>query len=124
MSSLETQEEMITSNADSMSQLYRAELNPLIGKYNNTTGVQDIVRLRIIGVMSTLEQNLFDNLGPQLIDGSIISLAPSALMADKLVVQLAQTLPAPLNYIVVFLNILVGATVATVATSNTTTATG
>ncbi len=97
---LNRREEMIRRNVDSMSYLFLRRLRPYIGRTNATPSMVTLLRTELVAVIDTLMTNGFtDEVGPQLIDGSIRVLRIHPLLKDRIEVVLDLTVPAPLNNI-------------------------
>lgn len=105
---LNHKEEMIRRNLDSISYLFLNRLRPFIGRTNATDSMLRKLRYEVMRVIKYLKGNGYtDELGPQLIDGSIavdpatgqeiIRIHP--LAADRVEIVLNLVLPAPLNNI-------------------------
>jgi hypothetical protein len=101
---LNSQEEMVTRNVDSMSFLFLNRLAPYIGRANVTPSALDIISVEITACISFLKANGYtDTLGSQLIDGEISQLRQHALLKDRIVAVLDLEIPYPLNNIEVHL---------------------
>ena len=91
-------EEMITSNLDSISYLFSSRLAPYIGRMNVTPSALLVLGTEIDSTIDFLKSNGYvARLGGQLIDGTIISLQPHLLLKDRVVCVLDVTLPYPMN---------------------------
>lgn len=107
MTDLNHQEEMIRRNVDSISFLFLNNLKPYIGRANATPAMVTKLRYQVLQTIKYLKSNGYtDELGPQLIDGSIAvdangveQLYIHPLAADRIVIVLNLTVPAPLNNI-------------------------
>jgi hypothetical protein len=97
---LNRREEMIRRNVDSMSYLFLRRLRPYIGRTNATPGMVALLRNRINAIIDFLRGNGYtQELGSQLIDGSIRVLRIHPLLKDRIEIVLDLTVPAPLNNI-------------------------
>jgi hypothetical protein len=94
---LETQEEMIVTNQDSINYGFRTTLEALFGITNVTESTIEVATLALNGKIAYYRQTFVPRLGPQLIDGSVVSISPHTLLGDRLVINTTLTLPAPLN---------------------------
>ena len=93
-----TSEEMITSNLDSISYLFARRLAPYIGRMNVTQSALLVLGTEIDATIDFLKSNGYvARLGGQLVDGTILSLQPHALLTDRVVCVIDVTLPYPLN---------------------------
>lgn len=99
-----TREEMVRRNVDSISLLFQSRLAPFVGVSNVTPSTVARINVELLSVIEFLKSNGFvDTLGPQLIDASVVSLAVSPLFADTLVGTINLTIPYPLNEIMIHL---------------------
>jgi hypothetical protein len=97
---LNRREEMIRRNVDSMSYLFLRRLRPFIGRTNAQEGMVRRLRYEVTAVIDYLQANGFtDELGSQLIDGTIRTLQIHPLLKDRIEIVLDLTVPAPLNNI-------------------------
>lgn len=96
---LATAEEMIVANADSRSMVYLSSLEDLIGITNVVPGTLDVIELRIEAVLDQFKEVQVERIGGQLIDGSVISVRQHATLPDRVVVNVRETAPAPMNTI-------------------------
>jgi hypothetical protein len=91
-------EEMVTSNLDSISYLFSQRLAPYIGMMNVTPSAIQVLGTEIDATIDFLKSNGYvARLGGQLIDATVISLQPHAILADRVVCVIDVTLPYPLN---------------------------
>jgi hypothetical protein len=104
---LETQEEMIVSNADSIDYGFRTILEALFGVSNATDGTLEIVRLALEGKIAEYKQTHIARLGGQLVDGTVVEVRRHGVMSDRIVVNTDLTLPAPLNNVDMYQQIVV-----------------
>ena len=97
---LNRREEMIRRNVDSMSYLFLRRLRPFIGRTNAQEGMVRRLRYEVTTAIRFLKSNGFtDELGSQLIDGTIRTLQIHPLLKDRIEIVLDLTVPAPLNNI-------------------------
>lgn len=104
---LNRREEMIRRNVDSISYLFLRRLRPYIGRTNATPSMLRKLRTEVNLIIRFLKTNGFTaELGSQLIDGRIAKddqgnelLYIHPLAADRVVIVLDLTVPAPLNNI-------------------------
>ena len=98
-STLNSQEEMVTSNVDSMSYGFAADMQIYIGKYNINAGSLLLIRSSLSNRINFYQTETFtETAGNQLIAGSIILLRQDPNFADKVDAKLGLTLPYPDNY--------------------------
>lgn len=91
-------EEMVTSNLDSISYLFAQRLAPYIGVMNVTQSALLVLGTEIDATIDFLKSNGYvDRLGGQLVDATIVSLQPHAILADRVVCVIDVTLPYPMN---------------------------
>lgn len=97
---LNRREEMIRRNVDSMSYLFLRRLRPYIGRTNATPAMITILRNQLTVLIGSLRTNgATDEIGSQLIDGTIRVLRIHPLLKDRIEVVLDLVVPAPLNNI-------------------------
>lgn len=97
---LNTKEQMITTNLDSISYTFLNRLKIYIGRGNVTPTMLNLLRGVIQGVITELSNTIIlDRLGPQIITGIITSLAVHPTLRDRVVVYVSLDLPEPLNNI-------------------------
>jgi hypothetical protein len=99
-------EEMITRNVDSISYRFKEQFAPFIGVTNVTEGV--IVRVgteaqSMINLLKT--ESATDNLGGQLIEGTIVDLRRHLTLLDRIVITIQLVVPYALNNIEIHLSI-------------------
>lgn len=96
--SVETSEEMITSNLDSISYLYARRMAPYIGLMNVTPSALLVLETEIDSIIGFLTSSVnIDRLGPQVIDATVVQLRKHAFLPDRVVAVVQHTLPYPLN---------------------------
>ena len=97
---LNRREEMIRRNVDSISYLFLRRLRPYIGRTNATPLMVDFLRSRVGETFDFLKSNGYtQELGSQLIDGTIRVLRVHPLLKDRIEIVLDLVVPAPLNNI-------------------------
>ena len=97
---LNRREEMIRRNVDSMSYLFLRRLRPFIGRTNAQDGMVRRLRYEIKTLILFLSTNGYtDELGSQLISGTIRTLQIHPLLKDRIEIVLDLVVPAPLNNI-------------------------
>jgi hypothetical protein len=103
---LNTKEQSITTNVDDISyKIYNAAYK-LVGVGNVTPTMLRIINDTVTYVMSTLEGGVVnERLGPQLLEGTILSINVDPVFADKVVVKVALDIPEPLNILEITLTI-------------------
>lgn len=93
-------EQNITTNLDSISFLFLNRMKQYIGRGNVTPTMIDIIRGEILAIVTLLENNIIQKtLGPQVIDATVLELAPHPTLRDRIVARIQLTLPFPLNNI-------------------------
>jgi hypothetical protein len=91
-------EEMITTNLDSISYVFANRLAPYIGLMNVTDSGLMILSTEIDSCINFLKSNGYvARLGGQLVDATVVSLQPHAILPDRVVCVIDVTLPYPLN---------------------------
>jgi hypothetical protein len=97
---LNRREEMIRRNVDSMSYLFLRRLRPFIGRTNAQPGMVARLKYEVTAVIDFLSSNGYtEELGSQLISGSIRKLQIHPLLKDRIEIVLDLVVPAPLNNI-------------------------
>jgi hypothetical protein len=97
---LNRREEMIRRNVDSMSYLFLRRLRPFIGRTNASPSMVNRLGYEVRNIISFLKSNGYtQELGSQLIDGSIRILRIHPLLKDRIEIVLDLVVPAPLNNI-------------------------
>jgi len=97
---LNRREEMIRRNVDSMSYLFLRRLRPFIGRTNAQEGMVRRLRFEVTTVIDFLTANGYtEELGSQLISGTIRTLQLHPLLKDRIEIVLDLVVPAPLNNI-------------------------
>lgn len=106
--SVETREEMVRRNTDSMARQLRARLRPYLGTTNVTESAASLLRVEVDAVHKQfMSSGWTQRLGAQLIAGSITRITQDEVFADQFDLDVEWTLPAPLNKIVVNLRITI-----------------
>lgn len=91
----------ITKNLDSISYYFAALFAPLIGKYNITPEILDVIRSRLNGGLAALENDTGAGLyGPQVLEEGteIVYLRQSEVNKDHVEARVHLNLPVPFNY--------------------------
>lgn len=97
---LNRREEMIRRNVDSMSYLFYRRLKPFIGRTNAQPGMVRRLEYEVKAIIDFLKSNgNTEELGSQLIDGTIRKLQIHPLLKDRIEIVLDLNVPAPLNNI-------------------------
>ena len=100
MLDLNRREEMIRRNVDAISYLFLNRLRPYIGRTNATPVMVDYLKNRVNEIIRFLEASGYtQELGTQLISGSIRVLQLHPLLKDRIEIVLDLVVPAPLNNI-------------------------
>jgi hypothetical protein len=95
---LNRREEMIRRNVDSISYVFLRRLRPYIGRTNVTPSMVDVLRYQVRAIIDFFRRNGYtQELGSQLIDGTIRTLQIHPLMKDRVEIVLDLVVPAPLN---------------------------
>jgi hypothetical protein len=102
-----TREEMIIANTDSRSMQYLDTVRDMIGRVNITPGTIDVLVLRLTAKMDEFKLTSQPEIGGQLLDGEIVSVRRHRVLADRLVVDLRETVPVPLNTLEIHQQIVV-----------------
>lgn len=111
-SGLNTSEDSITTNVDSISYSLKRILAPFIGRYNINPEAIAVVRTAIVSELNFRSSNTFTNrAGNQLVSftpkDDILRLEQNATYKDRLDVEVRLHVPYPLNYL--SLKLIVGA---------------
>ena len=97
---LNRREEMIRRNVDSISYLFLRRLRPYIGRTNASQSMVDLIKYEIEEMIRALKSDGFtQELGTQLIGGTIRVLRIHPLLKDRIEIVLDIVVPAPLNNI-------------------------
>ena len=97
---LNRREEMIRRNVDSISYLFLRRLRPYIGRTNASQSMVELLSGEVGAMIRFLKGNGFtQELGSQLIDGTIRILRIHPLLKDRIEIVLDLVVPAPLNNI-------------------------
>lgn len=97
-------EEMVTRNVDSISFRFQEAFAPYIGVKNVTPRVQAQLRLDTKNLITTLKtESETADLGGQLVDATIVRVAPHTILKDRYVVVLDAVVPYAINNIEIHL---------------------
>jgi hypothetical protein len=97
-SNINTKEQNITTNVDSMSRGFLLALKPFIGQGNVTPTMINILKGEIIGKIEEYKNTIVVNrLGPQLISAEILELQIHPTLADRIVARISIDPPEPFN---------------------------
>lgn len=96
---LNSREEMVRVNVDSISYQYKNVYEPYIGRSNITDDMLIILKSLFETVTLVLKSNGTTRTGPQLIDGTVIQIRQHALYKDRVVLEADLSIPYPLNNI-------------------------
>lgn len=103
-SDINSREEMVTRNVDSISYRFYDQLQPFIGVTNVTPVVQSRLEVEIGSLLDVLRSELATNdLGGQIVDGTLVEVRPHAVLKDRYVVTINLSLPYPFNNVDVHL---------------------
>ncbi len=101
---INTAEQSITTNLDSVSYFMRRSLEGYIGKGNMTDSMLKILGAVVGNNLSFLKMNLtVERLGPQIRDGEVVDIRQHPVLKDRAQIIISLTLPAPLNNIELYL---------------------
>jgi len=104
MTDLNSREEMISANLDSISYVILAQVAPYIGISNVTEQTMNQLRAEITDAIDYLVNNSnLPTVGGQLISGDIVSIQRHPTLHDRVVIVLDLDLPEPLNNVEVHL---------------------
>lgn len=95
--------ESVRRNVDSISGYIYRQLRAFIGRSNVTPTLIRLLRTRLQAILDDLQRVTVDEIGGQLISGSIRTLAQHATVKDRVEVVLDLEVPAPLNNLAVYL---------------------
>ena len=100
LADLNTSEQMVTTNVDSISYYQKQILASYIGRTNNVDTVRNLIRADIEASYQFFFNNKTPTLGSQLLDGTaILELRPHAVLRDRLVIKQSLVIPYALNSI-------------------------
>lgn len=103
---INAREEMITRNVDSISYRFKDHFKPFIGVTNVTPVIQARLQLETENMIDTLRtESRTQNLGGQLISGTILELRPHLTFRDRYVIKIDCEVPYSLNNVEVHLMI-------------------
>jgi hypothetical protein len=98
LTDLNTQEQQVTKNLDSISFLFQSRLNRFIGRANVTPQLLELMNVEISAATNYLKTNGYvAMLGGQLIDAQVLSIRSSLLAPDSVIVTIKLTLLYPNN---------------------------
>jgi hypothetical protein len=104
LTDLNTQEQSITTNIDSLSYYFKLSLSPYIGRTNNVDAVRSLIKADLNAAFEFFFSAATPTLGSQLLDGTqILELRQHAVLADTLVIKVQCVIPAPINTIELYL---------------------
>ena len=95
--------ESVRRNVDSISGYIYRQLKLFIGRSNVTPTLLRLLRVRLQAILDDLQRVTLDEIGGQLISGSIRSIAQHPTLKDRVEVVLDLEVPAPLNNLAVHL---------------------
>lgn len=95
--------ESVRRNVDSISGYIYRQLKVFIGRSNVTPTLLRLLRTRLTAILDDLQRVTLDEIGGQLISGSIRSLTQHPTLKDRVEVVLDLEVPAPLNNLAVHL---------------------
>ena len=96
---LNTREEMVRVNVDSISFQYKEVYLPYIGQVNVTPDTITVLNSLFDTVTLVLKTNGTVRSGPQLIEADLVQIRQHALFKDRVVIEANLTVPYPLNNI-------------------------
>lgn len=102
---LANREESVRSNFDSISRSFRATYLQYIGATTITESLLEKLRFEFENVARQLISIPYGNLGPQLVSFENLTVRQDAAQRDKVLISADLTVPAPLNYIDMFLTL-------------------
>ena len=103
-SDINMREDSVTSNMDNLSYNFLQIMAPYIGRGNVTPTMIKLLQGDLIGMIAQFKNTIASNtLGPQIITGQIVSLAPDTVYRDRIDCTINITLPYPLNNLVLYL---------------------
>lgn len=104
MTSIETREEGMVANFDSMSYYFLNVIKRHIGVSNVTPELLATLRVELDSAIDVLKgTTLVGRIGPQLIDGTIVELRQHLLLKDHVTAVISLTRPYPLNNVDLYL---------------------
>ena len=97
-------EDSVTSNMDNLSYNFLNIMSPYIGRGNVTPTMITLLNGDLIGMIAQFKNTIASNiLGPQILTGKIVSLAPDPVYRDRIDCTINITLPYPLNNLILHL---------------------
>ena len=98
--SVNTQEDSITTNVDNISYTLQAALAPYIGTWNNNSHALIAIRDTVQATLTDLQTLTFtERAGNQISSFTINSIAADTVYLDRLNINITLGVPAPINYI-------------------------
>lgn len=99
-SAIKFQEYSVTKNVDFIAKFLRSSFKGYIGRYNIVDSTLDEIKTTSAGVLSFLQNNTKQpRIGGVIRSGNLASLAPNATQIDTLDMTFSLSIPIPLNYI-------------------------
>jgi len=97
-SDINQREEMLTANVDSISYRFKDHFKPFIGVTNVTPVIQKRLQVEVENLVEVLKTEAeTQNLGGQLISGTIVELRPHLTLLDRYVLKMNIVVPYPFN---------------------------
>jgi hypothetical protein len=117
-SDINQREEVVTRNTDNILYQFQDVFIPFYGITNVTAVMQGRLTTEANNLLEVLKTSINDqDVGGQIVDGSVISIQPSVLYPDQFTATIALTLAPPFDLMIVQLS--VGGTLLTANTSAT-----
>jgi len=89
---------MLTRNVDNISYRFKDHFEPYIGVTNVTPSMVSLIRTEMLLLIDVLKtERATEQLGGQLIEGTIVRLEPHALIRDRIVAVIDCLVPYALN---------------------------
>lgn len=107
MSSLGRREESLRSNFDAISRSFRTAYLPYIGQVTVTDQLLSRLKYEFENVAATLTGITYGDLGPQMIGYDNLVIRQDAVERDRVTIAADITVPAPLNYLDLYLNLFI-----------------
>jgi hypothetical protein len=100
---LNTGEEMVRRNLDSIDKFVRGRLSRFIGRANNVRTALDLLRVEYVSAMEFLKANKFsEELGGQVDDYELIEVRRHAINRDQVIIRAELSVPYAINKITVY----------------------
>lgn len=100
LTDLNTSEQTLTTNVDSISYYFKSLLSPYIGRVNNVDSVRSLIETQLKSGIQYLRNTVATvNLGGQIQSATIEDIRQHATSADRLVIEMDIDPPYPLNNI-------------------------